>query len=77
MGALTKSLMENPQDYSKEEAMDCMFSLRQLALEKKSKHLNSQIATMEKQGDKDRVRSLLSQRLDIAKKLAIISQRNT
>jgi hypothetical protein len=38
--------------------------------------LKAEIARLEKQGEKEKLRSLLSQRLDLAKQILLLSKRN-
>jgi DNA primase len=73
---LSEILMEREQTSTLEEALDCLYTLRKLSLEKRSKELKAEIARLEKQGEKEKLRSLLSQRLDLAKQILLLSKRN-
>lgn len=73
---LSKIRMEPSHDATVEEALDCLYSLRQLSLENRSKKLKAEIKKLEKSGEKEKLRSLLSTRLDIAKQLLSLSKRN-
>lgn len=75
--ALSKILLESGQEATFEEALDCLYALRQVSLERQSKQLNREIARFEKQGQKDKALSLLNHKLDLARELALLSQRKT
>lgn len=74
--ALSKIMLENGHEATLEEALDCLYALRQVSLERQSKELNREIARLEKQGEKDKALSLLNHKLDLARELALLSQRN-
>lgn len=74
--SLSKILLEREQGTSVREAEDCLIALRQLSLEKQSRELKDQIAKFERNGEKDKVRTLLNKRHEITKKLSLLSQRN-
>lgn len=74
--AFSEALQEKGEPPSVEEALDCLRALRQFSLEKLSKDLALQIARSERNGENDRVRALLSQRLDIARQLSNLTQQN-
>ena len=76
LSCLSEILMEKDHIATLEEALDCLFTLRKLSLEKKSKKLKAEIARLEKQGEKEKLRSLLSQRLNLAKEILLLSKRN-
>ncbi len=73
---LSKIRMETAQTATLEEALDCLYSLRQLSLENRSKKLKEEIKKLEKSGEQEKLRFLLNQRLDIAKQLLSLSKRN-
>ncbi len=74
--ALSKALFEHSEKPSVDEARECVFSLRQVSLESKSKKLKAEIALLEKKGDKEKVRALLLERQEIIKELSLLAQRN-
>ncbi len=76
MSCLSEILMEKEQSPTLEEALDCLFTLRKLSLEKRVKKLKTEIARLEKQGEREKLRSLLNQRLDLAKEILLLSKRN-
>lgn len=73
---LSKIRMETAQTATLEEALDCLYSLRQLSLENRWKKLKEEIKKLEKSGEQEKLRFLLNQRLDIAKQLLSLSKRN-
>lgn len=75
--ALSKIMLEGGHEATLEEALDCLYALRQVSLERKSRELNREIARLEKQGEGDKALSLLNQKLDLARELALLSQRNS
>lgn len=76
LSCLSEILIEKEQSASLDEAMDCLYALRRLSLENKSKRLKTEIARLEKTGEKEKLRSLLNERLDLAKQILCLSQRN-
>ena len=74
---LSKALMlEKEQEATVEEAFECLNTLRQFSLENRKKELKAEIISLEKKGDKEKLRSLLIQRQDIIKELSSLSKRN-
>lgn len=76
LSCLSKILLEKGQQATLEEALDCLYTLRRLSLEKMSKKLKAEIEKLEKSGENEKLRSLLNQRLDITKQLLSLSERN-
>lgn len=76
LSCLSKILLEKGQQATLEEALDCLYTLRSLSLEKMSKKLKAEIEKLEKSGENEKLRSLLNQRLDITKQLLSLSERN-
>lgn len=69
-------LLEKEQAATVEEAFECLNALKQFSLENRKKELKAEIISMEKKGDKEKLRSLLIQRQDIIKQLSSLSKRN-
>jgi DNA primase len=75
--SLTKALLlEKEQAATVEEAFECLNALRQFSLENRKKELKAEIISLEKKGDKEKLRSLLIQRQDIINQLSSLSKRN-
>lgn len=74
--SLSKILLEKGETASVEEALDCLYTLRQLSLENKSKKLVAEIKKLEREGEKEKLRSFLSQIQDIKKQLLSLSKQN-
>jgi DNA primase len=75
--SLSKALMlEKEQAATVEEAFECLNALRQFSLENRKKELKAEIISLEKKGDKEKLRSLLIQRQDIINQLTSLSKRN-
>lgn len=75
-GTLSKALFEKEQTPSVEEAFECLNSLKQLSLENHSKELNAEITKLEKQGEGEKILSLIKQLRDIKTQLSSMSERN-
>jgi len=73
---LSQILQEKDRQATLGEALDCLYSLRQISLEKKSRKLKAEIEKLERKGEKEKLRALLNQRLDITKQLLSLRQRN-
>ncbi|MFB0565637.1 MAG: DNA primase [Candidatus Aminicenantaceae bacterium] len=76
LSSLSKALLEKGSNPTVNEALDCLYTLRQLYLENRSKELKEEIMRSERKGEKEKITSLLNQRQDIAKKLSLLSKRN-
>lgn len=76
LSSLSEILLEKGQPATLEEALDCLFTLRKFSLENRSKKLKAEITRLEKMGEKEKLRSLLSQRLELAKQILQLSKRN-
>jgi len=75
--SLSKALLlEKEQAATVEEAFECLNALRQFSLENRKKELKAEIISLEKKGDKEKLRSLLIQRQDIINQLSSLSKRN-
>jgi len=75
--SLSKALMlEKEQTATVEEAFECLNALKQFSLENRKKELKAEIISLEKKGDKEKLRSLLIQRQDIINQLSSLSKRN-
>ncbi|MBN2245279.1 MAG: DNA primase [Candidatus Aminicenantes bacterium] len=68
--SLSEILQEKSPPCSREEAEDCIDSLRKYNLEKKRIEIKSQIQILEKQGKKDKIAILLKQSQTITEELA-------
>lgn len=73
--SLSKALLEKEQLPTVEEAFECLNALRQLSLENRSKELKAEIAKSERNGEKEKVGSLLAEMDQIKKQLLDLSQR--
>lgn len=71
LSSLSKILLEKGDVATLEEALDCLYTLRQLALENKSKKLKAEIKKLERNGEKEKLRSLLNQKQDIIKQILL------
>lgn len=76
LSLLSEALLEKEQPPTLEEAFECINALKQFSLENHSKKLKAEIIKSERDGDQDKLRSLLSQRQEIIKQLSLLSQRN-
>lgn len=74
--SLSEILVEKGQEATTEEAMDCMDALKKFSLERKWGEINTQIAMMEKKGEKESLASFLKIRQEITEELSTFSQRN-
>ncbi len=74
--SLSKALLEKEQPPTVEEAFECLNALRQLSLENRSRELQIEIAKSERNGEKEKVDSLLVEMAKIKKQLLDLSQRN-
>lgn len=76
ISSLSKILLEKGETASVEEALDCLYTLRQLSLENRSKKLIAEIKRLERDGEKEKLRSFLNQIQDIKKQLLSLSKQN-
>ncbi len=76
LSSLAKALLDKEQTPTVEEAFECLNALRQLSLENRSKELKSEIISLERKGEKEKLHSLLIQRQDIIKQLSSLTKRN-
>ncbi len=74
--SLSEILVEIGQEATTEEAMDCVDALKKFSLERKWGEINTQIAMMEKKGEKESLASFLKIRQEITEELSTFSQRN-
>lgn len=74
--ALSEILQEKTDTPSLEEAMECLFALKQYSLEKRWKEIKTQIELLEKRGETEKVFSFLKERQKITEQLSALSQRN-
>jgi len=75
LSSLSKVLLEREQPATVEEAFECINALRQFSLENRSRELKAEIIKSERNGDKERLRALLSQKQEIIKQLSSLSKR--
>jgi DNA primase len=66
---VTKALFEKSREASAEEAIDCLFALRKIALQNRLKELQTEIASLERRGEKEKLLALLYKKQDITKQL--------
>jgi len=76
LSSLSETLLEREQEATVEEAFECLNALRQLSLENQAKKLKSEIARLERNGDKERILPLIKQIQEMKEELSILSQRN-
>ena len=74
--ALSEVLLEKIPSATLEEAMDCLYSLRQFALSQELKNLKSKILSLKNKGEQDKIPPILNKIMDINKHLYELSQRN-
>jgi DNA primase len=74
--ALSEILLEKTPPATLEEAMDCLSSIRQFALSQVLRNLKSEISSLKKKGEQDKIPPILSKIMDINKHLYELSQRN-
>lgn len=74
--SLTRALQEKEQDATVEEALECLNTLRQLSLENQAKKLNSEIARLERNKERDKILPLIKKFQDIKNQLSLLSERN-
>jgi len=73
---LSEALMEKEQAPTLEEALECLNTLRQYALENQAKKLKEQITRIERKGETDKLSPLIKQLQEIKNQLSSLSQRN-
>jgi len=73
---LSEVLMEKEQAPTLEEALECLNTLRQYALENQAKKLKEQITSIERKGETDKISPLIKQLQEIKNQLLTLSQRS-
>jgi DNA primase len=68
-GLVSQVLFEREDSPSPEEVDDCVSALRRTHIEQEIKALQEEIARLEKQGEKDKLRSLLARKQDLTRQL--------
>lgn len=68
-GFLSRILQEKKPEATPEEALDCLNSLRKVALQNRLRELQTEITRTEKNGEKEKLLILLYQKQDITKQL--------
>jgi DNA primase len=76
VSSLSEALLEKEQEATVEEAFECLNTLRQLSLENQAKKLKSEIARLERNGDREKILPLIKQIREMKEELSILSQRN-
>ncbi len=76
LSSLSRVLLEKEQPATVEEAFECINALRQFSLENRSKELKAEIIKSERNGEKEKLRALLSQRQEITRQLSSLSKRS-
>jgi DNA primase len=66
---LSRALLEKDKPPTVEEALDCVYALRIIAKENELKTIQTEIARLEKTGDKEKVQSLLCRKQDLTKQI--------
>jgi DNA primase len=66
---LSESRLEKGQPPTVEEAIDCLCALKIIGKQNELKKIQSEIARLEKKGEKDKVQSLLYQKQDLTKQI--------
>ncbi|UCC38680.1 MAG: DNA primase [Candidatus Aminicenantes bacterium] len=73
---LTKVRIEEEHTPTTEEALDYLYTLRQLSLENRAKKLKAEITRYERKGEKEKLPTLMKQLIETKKQLEILSKRN-
>ncbi len=68
-GHLSKTLLEKGLPATVEEALDCLYTLRKISLQNRLKELQAEIVRLEKEGEKEKIGLLLSEKQEITKKI--------
>ena len=68
-GHLSKTLLEKGLPATVEEALDCLYTLRKISLQNRLKELQEEIVRLEKEGEKEKIGLLLSEKQEITKKI--------
>ena len=74
--SLSEALLEKEQEATVEEAFECLNTLRQLSIENQAKKLKSEIARLERNGDREKILPLIKQIREMKEELSKLSQRN-
>jgi len=74
--SLTEILLEKEQTSTIEEAMDCLYTLRQFSLENRARKLKVEITRSERKGEKEKLSTLIKQFIETKKQLETLSKRN-
>ncbi len=74
--SLSQALLESAPGPSLEEMQDCLSSLRQYSLSQQLRRLKSQIVNMKKNGEQEKIATLLNKIMDINKNLYELSRQN-
>lgn len=74
--SLTEILQEKEQTSTVEEAMDCLYTLRQFSLENRARKLKAEITRSERKGEKEKLSDFIKQLIETKKQLETLSKRN-
>lgn len=67
--SLSKVRLEKKDAPSVEEALDCLYSLRKISLQNKTKKIQEEIIRLEKTGDREKLSHLLQEKHDLTKQI--------
>jgi len=69
LSSLSRIRFEEGNPPSEEEALDCLYALRKISLQNQIKNLQAEIIRLERNGEKEKLSSLLSQKQDLTKQI--------
>jgi len=69
LSSLSRIRLEEENPPSEEEALDCLNALRKISLQNQMKNLQAEIIRLERNGEKEKLSSLLSQKQDLTKQI--------
>jgi DNA primase len=69
LSSLSRIRLEEGNPPSEEEALDCLYTLRKISLQNQMKNLQAEIIRLERNGEKEKLSSLLSQKQDLTKQI--------
>lgn len=69
LSSLSRIRLEEGNPPTAEEALDCLYTLRRISLQNQLKNLQAEIIRLERNGKKEKLSSLLSQKQDLTKQI--------
>jgi DNA primase len=66
---LARVLLEQGEEPTVDEALDCLSALRKISLEKRLREVQAEIVQLERKGEKDKIGPLLHQRQDLTRQI--------